>query len=178
MFTDQQTRATLWPDEIFSVFKNTGVTQVAYVPDAGHSKLINLCHAEKSMRTVSLTTEEEGVAMLAGSWMGGAKGVLLMQSSGVGNCINMLSLFQEYRLPLLMLVTMRGVWGEFNPCQVPMGGSTAAALETAGVIVHAAERADEVRDTVHASALLAFQTYRPVAVLIQQRVIGFKNWSR
>ncbi len=178
MFTDQQTRATLWPNEIFGVLKNTGVTQVAYVPDAGHSKLINLCHAEKSMRTVSLTTEEEGVAMLAGAWMGGARGVLLMQSSGVGNCINMLSLFQEYRLPLLMLVTMRGVWGEFNPCQVPMGGSTAAALETAGVIVHAAERADDVKDMVYASALLAFQTYRPVAVLIQQRVIGFKNWNR
>jgi sulfopyruvate decarboxylase alpha subunit len=176
--TDQQTRATLWPDQIFDVLKETGVTQVAYVPDAGHSKLIARCHAEKSMHTVSLTTEEEGVAMLAGSWMGGAKGVLLMQSSGVGNCINMLSLFQECRLPLLMLVTMRGVWGEFNPWQVPMGGSTASALTGAGVIVHSAERAEDIRDTVYASALLAFQTCRPVAVLIQQRVIGFKNWSK
>ena len=178
MFTDQQTRATLWPDEIFEVLKNAGITQVAYVPDAGHSKLINLCHAEKRMRTVSLTTEEEGVAMLAGAWMGGAKGVLLMQSSGVGNCINMLSIFEECRLPLLMIVTMRGVWGEFNPWQVPMGSSTAAALENAGVIVHAVERAGDIKDTVHASALLAFNTQRPVAVLIQQRVIGFKNWSR
>jgi sulfopyruvate decarboxylase alpha subunit len=176
--TDQQTRATLWPDQIFDVLKETGVTQVAYVPDAGHSKLISRCHAEKSMHTVSLTTEEEGVAMLAGSWMGGAKGVLLMQSSGVGNCINMLSMFQECRLPLLMLVTMRGVWGEFNPWQVPMGGSTASALTGAGVIVHSAERAEDIRDTVYASALLAFQTARPVAVLIQQRVIGFKNWSK
>jgi sulfopyruvate decarboxylase alpha subunit len=139
--TDQQTRATVWPDQIFDVLKDAGVTQVAYVPDAGHAKLINRCHAEKSMHTVSLTTEEEGVAMLAGAWMGGAKGVLLMQSSGVGNCINMLSIFQECRLPLLMLVTMRGVWGEFNPWQVPMGGSTAAALTNAGVIVHSVERA-------------------------------------
>jgi len=176
--TDQQTRATVWPDQIFDVFKETGITQVAYVPDAGHAKLINRCQDEKSMYTVSLTTEEEGVAMLAGSWMGGAKGVLLMQSSGVGNCINMLSMFQECRLPLLMLVTMRGVWGEFNPWQVPMGGSTASALTGAGVIVHSAERAEDIRDTVYASTLLAFQTCRPVAVLIQQRVIGFKNWSK
>jgi len=176
--TDQQTRATVWPDQIFEVLKDTGVTQVAYVPDAGHSKLILRCEAEKSMRTVSLTTEEEGVAMLAGTWLGGAKGVLLMQSSGVGNCINMLSMFQECRLPLLMLVTMRGVWGEFNPWQVPMGGSTAAAMENAGVIVHSVDHAEEVKETVHASARLAFQTYRPVAVLIQQRVIGFKNWSK
>jgi len=176
--TDVQTGATVWPDQIFDVLKGADVTQVCYVPDAGHSKLINRCLAEKSMRTVSLTTEEEGVAMLAGTWMGGAKGVLLMQSSGVGNCINMLSIFQECRLPLLMLVTMRGVWGEFNPWQVPMGGSTAAALETAGVIVHSADHAEDIKDTVHASASLAFQTYRPVAVLIQQRVIGFKNWSK
>ena len=178
MKTDQQTSATLWPDQIFDVLKGAGVTQVCYVPDAGHSKLINRCLAEKSMRTVSLTTEEEGVAMLAGTWMGGARGVLLMQSSGVGNCINMLSIFQECRLPLLMLVTMRGVWGEFNPWQVPMGGSAAAALENAGVIVHPADRAEDIKDTVHASASLAFQTCRPVAVLIQQRVIGFKNWSK
>ncbi len=178
MPTDQQTRATLWPDQIFDVIKAAGVSQVCYVPDAGHTKLINRCLADKTMHTVSLTTEEEGVAMLAGTWMGGARGVLLMQSSGVGNCINMLSMFQECRLPLLMLVTMRGVWGEFNPWQVPMGGSTAAALESAGVIVHSADRAEEIKDTVHASAMLAFQTYRPVAVLIQQRVIGFKNWSK
>ncbi len=178
MKTDQQTRAVVWPDQIFDVLKNTGVTQVAYVPDAGHAKLINRCHAEKSMRTVVLTTEEEGVAMMAGAWLGGARGVLLLQSSGVGNCINMLSMFQECRLPLLMLVTMRGVWGEFNPWQVPMGGSTSAALENAGVIVHTVDRAEEIQETVNASALLAFQTYRPVAVLIQQRVIGFKNWSK
>ncbi len=178
MKTDQQSRATVWPDQIFDVLKTTGTTQVAYVPDAGHAKLINRCHADRSMRTVVLTTEEEGVAMLAGAWLGGAKGVLLMQSSGVGNCINMLSLFQECRLPLLMLVTMRGVWGEFNPWQVPMGGSTAAALEGAGVIVHTVDRAADIQETINASALLAFQTYRPVAVLIQQRVIGFKNWSK
>jgi len=162
--TDKQTRATLWPDQIYDVLKDAGVTQVAYVPDAGHAKLINRCHADKTMRAVSLTTEEEGVAMLAGAWMGGARGVLLMQSSGVGNCINMLSLYEECRLPLS--------W------QVPMGGSTAAALENAGVIVHSADRAEDIRDTVHASAALAFNTQRPVAVLIQQRVIGFKNWNK
>ena len=178
MQTDQQTRATVWPDQIFEVLKGAGVTQVAYVPDAGHAKLINRCHADKVMRAVSLTTEEEGVAMLAGAWMGGARGVLLMQSSGVGNCINMLSMFEECRLPLLMIVTMRGVWGEFNPWQVPMGGSTAKALENAGVIVHSVDHAEEIKETVFASAQLAFNTHRPVAVLIQQRVIGFKNWSK
>ncbi len=59
--------------------------------------------------------------MLAGAWLGGVRGVLLMQSSGVGNCVNLLSLVQECRFPLLMIVTMRGEWGETNPWQVPMG---------------------------------------------------------
>jgi len=175
--TDQQTRATVWPDQIFDVLKDAGVTQVAYVPDAGHAKLINRCHAEKSMHTVSLTTEEEGVAMLAGAWMGGAKGVLLMQSSGVGNCINMLSIFQECRLPLLMLVTMRGVWGEFNPWQVPMAQATAPSLAAMGVVVQTADRAEEIAEIAAAAGRLAFNTCRAVAVLIGQRVVGAKQFK-
>ncbi|MEK6592027.1 MAG: thiamine pyrophosphate-binding protein [Pseudomonadota bacterium] len=178
MKTDQQSSSTIWPDQIFRVLKDTGIRQVAYVPDAGHSKLINLCRADKSMRAVSLTTEEEGIAMLAGAWLGGERGVLLMQSSGVGNCINMLGMIQECRLPLLTLVTMRGQWGEFNPWQSPMGQGTPAALENAGVIVQPVDHADEIGETVAAAARLAFSSYRPVAVLISQRVIGFKNWSK
>ena len=167
-----------WPDRIHAILRAADVRQMAYVPDAGHSALIRLFSADPQVKTNVLTTEEEGVAIAAGAWLGGQRAVLLMQSSGVGNCINMLSMFQECRLPILMLVTMRGVWGEFNPWQVPMGGSTAKALENAGVIVHSVEHAEELRETVHACARLAFNTHRPVAVLIQQRVIGFKNWSK
>ena len=64
-----------------------------------------------------------------------------MQSSGVGNCVNMLSLTQVLRFPLLTLVTMRGEWGEFNPWQVPMGSTTAGVFELAGVRVLRAEHA-------------------------------------
>ena len=113
-----------WPEDLFRVLKDEGITQVALVPDAGHARLIRMCLADNTIRVVTLTTEEEGVAMLSGAWMGGAKGVLLMQSSGVGNCINMLSLPAMHRTPLPMLVTMRGDWGEFNPAQVPMGQAT------------------------------------------------------
>src|SRR6201989_1003578 len=81
-----------WPDEVFRVLKEAGVKQVAMVPDAGHSRLIRAFEADPETRLVTLTTEEEGVAMLAGAWLGGERGVLLLQSSGVGNCINMLSL--------------------------------------------------------------------------------------
>jgi thiamine pyrophosphate-dependent acetolactate synthase large subunit-like protein len=110
-----------WPDEVFRVLKEAGVKQVGMVPDAGHIRLIAAFEADPETRLVTLTTEEEGVAMLAGAWLGGQRGVLLLQSSGVGNCINMLSLPTICHMPLLMLVTMRGDWGEFNPWQIPDG---------------------------------------------------------
>ena len=178
MKRDPQSSSTIWPDEIFKVFLDFAIRQVAYVPDAGHSRLIDLCHAEKNIHAVSLTTEEEGVAMLAGAWLGGQRGALLMQSSGVGNCINMLALVEECRFPLLALVTMRGQWGEFNPWQVPMGQGTAAALQNAGVIVQSIDDAPRVAETVAAAARLAFSTNRAVAVVIGQRVVGFKKWDK
>ena len=167
-----------WPLDIYRIFKQVGIRQIAYVPDAGHTQLIKSCHADNAMQTVSLTTEEEGVAMLAGTWLGGERGALLMQSSGVGNCINMFGIIQECRFPLLMLVTMRGEWGEFNPWQLPMGQSTQKALENAGVIVQRVEDAAQVGATVFAAAQMAFSANRAIAVLIGQRVVGFKDWSK
>jgi sulfopyruvate decarboxylase alpha subunit len=166
-----------WPGEIFDVLCKACVTQVAYVPDAGHARLIELCHANDAMHSVALTSEEEGVAMLAGAWLGGARGVLLMQSSGVGNCINMLSVVQECRFPLLAIVTMRGEWGEFNPWQVPMGQGVGAALGNAGVIVQHVEVAGDVAATVAAASELAFNAFRAVAVSVSQRIIGSKVWK-
>jgi sulfopyruvate decarboxylase alpha subunit len=167
-----------WPDEVFRALQAAQVRQVAYVPDAGLAQLIRLAHADPGMRAVTLTTEEEGVAMLAGAWLGGDRGVLLLQSSGVGNCINMLAFQEECRMPLLMLVTMRGEWGEFNPWQISMGQSTERALQTAGVHVYRADAAADVAETVRAAAMLAFHSYRAVAVLIGQRVIGAKSFDR
>ncbi len=167
-----------WPGAIYQRFKDLGVAQVAFVPDAGHTHLINACRDNDAIATVSLTSEQEGIAMLAGAWLGGQRGALLMQSSGVGNCINMLSLAQECRFPLLMLVTMRGEWGEFNPWQLPMGQATTRSLEDAGVIVQRVETADAIGDTVFAAGTMAFSANRAIAVLIGQRVIGFKDWSK
>jgi sulfopyruvate decarboxylase alpha subunit len=136
-----------------------------------------MADADPAMRLVPLTTEEEGIALLAGAWWGGQRGVLLMQSSGVGNCINMLSLPLTYRLPLVMLVTMRGDWGEFNPMQVPMGTACAPVLEAMGVLVRRADSAEAVAPAVEGAARLAFAACRPAAVLIGQQVIGAKNFA-
>jgi sulfopyruvate decarboxylase alpha subunit len=167
-----------WPEAIHRALGEMGVRQVAYVPDAGHARLIELCRADPAMRAVVLTTEEEGVALLAGAWLGGERGALLLQSSGVGNCINMLALNQVGRFPLLALVTMRGDWGEQNPWQLPMAQSTPAVLKAAGVIVQRLEAAEDAADTVRAAGDMAFEGQVPVAVLIGQRLIGAKAFAR
>jgi len=167
-------QSAAWPEEIFAILKRFEVRQVPYVPDAGHSQLINRVLGEPSMRGIPLTTEEEGVALLAGAWAGGQKGVLLMQSSGVGNCINMLSLTQIFRFPFLALVTMRGEWGEFNPWQVPMGTSTQGVLELSGIRVLRASHPGEVGEVMEAAASQAYNALTPTALLLSQRLIGTK----
>jgi sulfopyruvate decarboxylase alpha subunit len=170
--------APAWPDAIFEVLKDFDVRQVAYVPDAGHSRLIERAHAEPTMTPVVLTTEEEGVALAAGAWLGGQRSVLLMQSSGVGNCVNMFSLIGLCRIPFMTLVTMRGEWGEFNPWQIPMGRATPQAFELMGVRVMRAERPEEAAETVRAAAVIAYAAESAVAVLLSQRLIGAKVFMK
>ena len=167
----------MWPEEIHRELSAAGVRVVGYVPDAGHKRLIELCQADKKMRAVVLTTEEEGIGLAAGAWLGGQKSVLLMQSSGVGNVVNVLGMVRECRFPLVTLVTMRGEQGEFNTWQVPMGENTARVLETMGVPVRQAGEAQTVAGHVRAALLKAFEAQGAEAVLIAQRVIGIKSFQ-
>ena len=167
-----------WPDRLFDVLKAADIRQVAYVPDAGHARLIERCKADSDIRDIALTTEEEGVALAAGAWLGGQRAALLMQSSGVGNCINMLSLIRTCRFPLLMLVTMRGEWEEFNPWQVPMGSIVEPTLELCDTQVMRVEAPEKVADTAQAAVQLAFGDDRAVAVLLSQKLIGAKVWVK
>jgi sulfopyruvate decarboxylase alpha subunit len=174
---DDAGKAHDWPFDIYNALKAAEVAQICYVPDAGHSRLINLSHEDNAIQTTVLTTEEEGVALCAGAWLGGDRSVLLMQSSGVGNCINMLSLLQSCRFPFLTFVTMRGEWAEFNPWQVPMGKATPHAFEIMGVTVFRLERPEDAGEIASAAAALAYESDQPIAVLISQRMIGRKKWT-
>lgn len=167
-----------WPDQIYDLLKQHEIRQVALVPDAGHSRLIKRCLADNDIKVTTLTTEEEGIALVFGAWLGGEKAVLLMQSSGVGNCINMLSLPVIMRAPLLMLVTMRGEWAEFNPWQIPMGRATPQAFEIMGTTVLRLDNPDDTEEVISAAASLAYDGDQQVAVLISQRMIGRKKWTR
>lgn len=163
-----------WQHDVYAVLRRHDVTQIAYVPDAGHSILIDLSLADPEVHAVALTTEEEGVGLAAGAHLGGARAVLLMQSSGVGNCINFLSLIKGGKFPFLTLVSMRGDFGEGNPWQMPMGQAVRPVLEAMGVICLAVERPEDAAATVEAAATMAFKGGSAVAVLLTQKLIGAK----
>ena len=168
--------APTWPAELYEMLRRHNIRQVCHVPDAGHAELIERCEADNEINVTTLTTEEEGVGLLAGAWLGGQRGVLLMQSSGVGNTINALALPNICKMPFVTIVTMRGEWGEFVPWQVPMGQATPAVLEAMGLIVYRADKPEEAAETVDAAFKIAYDSSKSVAVLLSQKLIGTKNF--
>jgi sulfopyruvate decarboxylase alpha subunit len=175
---DQVEAAASWPDTIYENLKRVGVRQLGYVPDAGHSRLIELCIKDNDIADVVLTTEEEGVGLVAGATLGGQRSALLMQSSGVGNCINMFSVIRSCGFPCLIFVTMRGEYAEFNPWQVPMGSITEQALKLCGFLTYRIDAPEDVEDVVAAGCDMTFNGNQPVAILLGQRLIGRKKWNR
>ena len=167
-----------WSAQAHELFKEHDIKQVAYVPDAGLSKLIKSSLADNDIRTVPLTTEEEGIAVSAGAWLGGQKCAVMMQSSGVGNTINMIaSLTTTCAFPLFMIVTMRGDYGESNPWQMPMGKAVQPVLEAVGVRCIKAETDEEAAEAIKAGLLMSFHGGEAVAVLIGQKLIGAKPFA-
>ncbi|MGD9942131.1 MAG: phosphonopyruvate decarboxylase [Burkholderiaceae bacterium] len=167
-----------WQQAVSRALKNAGVRQIAYVPDAGHSEAIRAAQQDPEIHDIVCTTEEEGVAIVSGAWLGGQRAALLMQSSGVGNCVNMFSLLRSCAFPFLTLVTMRGEYAEFNPWQGPMGRSTQAAFELMGITVVRVSEPDEVEETLGAACDAVFGAGEQVAVLLSQKLIGRKKWER
>ena len=164
-----------WNDAAYRLFKAQGVQQVAYVPDGGLKSLINDLIADNDIETVPVTTEEEAIALSAGAWLGGQRAVVMMQSSGVGNPINAIaSITMTCRFPLVMIVTMRGDYGEANPWQIPMGQATPKVLEDIGMKVIPVETVADAQDALAAGRTMAYESSAPVAILVSQRLIGAK----
>ena len=170
--------APSWTDDVFREIKKRKIKTVCTIPDGGLTRLLKAVGADPDMRLVTLSTEEEGMGFVTGQWLGGERSMIAMQSSGVGNCINALGYPAVMRAPCLMLVTMRGVWGEFNPWQVQMGMGTRPVLEQIGVKCFPVDKPVEAGETFAAAADLAFNGGFSCAVLISQRVIGAKGFGQ
>ena len=171
-------RSPNWSEDVLRALEVRSITTVCTIPDGGLTQLLQRIEAGKGIRLVTLSTEEEGIGIATGCWLAGARAMVAMQSSGVGNCINALGLPAAFRAPCLLLVTMRGQWGEFNPWQVPMGQAVRPALEAVGVKCYAVDKAEEIGETFAAAADFAFNSRVSAAVLIGQRVIGAKGFGQ
>jgi sulfopyruvate decarboxylase TPP-binding subunit len=165
---------TKWQDEVYEILKAAKIKYFTYVPDGGHKDLIIRCNEDPEVTAVPLTIECEGVAFAAGVHLGGERAVMLIQSSGVGNIINMLSLIDNGRFPFLTLVTMRGDFGEGNPWQMAAGRAAQETMEAMNVRVLRAETEADVIDVVKAAVTMAFGAESSVAVLLSQRLLGAK----
>lgn len=166
-----------WPRTVFDRLVAAGVSLFAYVPDAGNARIVRFAEEHAATRAVLLSSEQEGVALCAGADLAGGRAVVLMQSSGVGNCPNMLSLSRAGNFPLLMIVTMRGDHGERNPWQYPMGEATEPVLAAMGVRVVRVERESDVAGAVDAALAEAFTAGRRVALVLSQKLLGAKEFG-
>lgn len=169
---------SVWAEDVFDALVSAGIRQAAYVPDMGLKTLIEKCIADETMTAIPLSTEEEGLGVLGGAWMGGDRGVLMMQSSGVGNCINMFSLTKSCEFPLLMIVTMRGQHQEFNSWQMPMGQNAQKILEITGVSTRMIDEADAVAPAVTAAAEEVFTNDARIAIMVHQKLMAVKTFGK
>ncbi len=165
-----------WSGVMFDLLRDAGVTLFAHIPDAGNDQLIQLAERHNDTRAVLLTTEEEGVAVCAGADLVGGRGVLCMQSSGLGNCANYLSLAKGGRFPLLMMISMRGDYGEQNPWQYPMGEAVEPLLAAMGVLVFKVEHADDLEKATSAALHASAGGAQAAAIVLSQKFLGAKGF--
>ena len=166
-----------WSTDMAQALADNGYTVVAYVPDEVTDRLLTLLREEHATRMVLVTREEEGVGVLSGAFLGGKRGVLVMQSSGLGNSINALcSLAIGFQIPLLMVLSERGRLDEINPVQVPLGRALPKICDALGIQAFWIDDVADVRRTVDGATKLAYASSLPVALVLPTTLTGGKTW--
>ena len=167
-----------WSDAVYQALKAQRVSVVGFVPDGGMKGVIERCLADRQMRTLALTNEAEGPCLMSGAWLGGARGCLILQSTGVGNLINTASMSEVCQLPLLCLVSWRSSWAEGNRWQSPMGERCQDYFRMAGFHTQTVEHPDDAGPSVEAAVEQAYNTLNGVGVFFSQRVMGVKRFVK
>lgn len=166
----------IWTDIVFDRLKENNLEVVCHVPDIVLASLIARAEADSFFTVVPLTSEEEGVGVLTGAYLGGRRGLLMMQVSGLGNSINGLaSLAIPYQIPFLMLISQRGELGEFNPAQIAMGQAARPMLDALGIQHFTLRRTDEMSSLMDGAIKTAYTAQRPVALFLSTEMVGWKQ---
>lgn len=162
-----------WEDKLISAFKRNDVRLIAYVPDKVLAKLIRKLQADDFFTVLNPSREEEAVAMVAGAWMGGMRGIALMQTSGFATLPNALaSLTIPYQLPVLMLVSERGTLGDHQLGQVIVCRTLRPILNCLNIENHALEAVEDVEFIADKTIQQAFSTQAPAALIISPKLFS------
>jgi len=165
-----------WGKHVADVLRRNGLRMFATVPDYIVSHVLEELWADGECRVVTVTREEEGVGLLAGAWLAGRRGALLMQNSGLGNCVNALgSLSVASQIPLVLVISHRGDLGEFNPAQVPMGRATGPILDALGIRYIKPGSVAELEAQGDGLLKLAYTSSLPVAMVLPAELTGGKQ---
>ena len=161
-----------WAAGVCAGLRAAGSRHVVYVPDNPLSHVLRILREQYfDVRTTIATREEEAFGIAAGLYLGGAQPTLMLQSSGLGNSLNALtSLLLPYRIPALIVISMRGDAGEWNEAQVPMGRGIRAMCDAIGMPHVTAGSAESTGETVRFVAQTAFGTRIAGACLLPRRV--------
>jgi sulfopyruvate decarboxylase alpha subunit len=164
---DQTSTQTSWHEVALQGLKRNDIRLVPYVPDRVLTTLIKSIHADPFFTTFPTAREEEAVGIVAGAWMAGMKGAVLMQTSGFATLANVLaSLAIPYQIPLIMFVSERGTLGEFNYGQSLVCRTMRPVLNSLAMEHHTATRLDEFEFIVDRSIKQAITTQAPVALIL------------
>lgn len=168
-----------WHDITVNVLKRHEVRLVTYVPDNVLRPLIDAVHADRFFTAFSVAREEEGLGIIAGAWMGGVRGILLMQTSGFATLANVIaSLPVPYQMPVLMMVSERGTLGEFNQGQALVAKTMRPVLDTLAIEHHTMSRLDEAEFILDRTIRQAVATRMPACFILSPLLTGGKVFER
>jgi len=165
-----------WPRKIVSTLKAHDICSISFVPDSVIDRILKVAEKDPYFHFTTLAREEEGIGIITGEYLGGRFGVLMMQSAGLGNCVNALaSLAIPYQIPFIMLISQRGELGEFNACHVVLGKALRSILEALGIQHYTVNRENELETILNGAIKTAYASDQPVAVILSTTLVGWKD---
>ena len=152
---------------IYDSLKACDVRVISALPETWLVHLIRMADDDPEVTLVRLAKEEEGVGISAGAHLAGVKSALLMQNHGFLQSVNgIVGVARLYRIPLLMLISYRGEFGERDPWQTEGGGVTEAVLGALNIPHTRLDDPSHVTQRIRKAQTLAEASLKPAALLL------------